>query len=474
MAHGETLAVRGKPDAERRPFGSEWKKEFLFDPTWRNLNHGSFGTYPLHIRDKMRGYQDQAEARPDQFIRYDQPRLLDEARAAVARLVKAPVDTVVFVGNATEGVNTVLRNLAWAEDGRDVILSFSTVYEACGKAADYLVEYFGGPRGPGLEHRSIDMAYPAEDDEVTAAFREAVRRVRDDDGKRARVAVLDVVSSRPGVAFPWVDVVAACRELGVLSLVDGAQGVGMVPLDLGAADPDFFVSNCHKWLHVPRGCAVLYTPERNQGLLRTTLATSHGYTPRMRRRDDDDDETTTTTTPLPPKSADKSAYVSNFEFVGTRDNAPYLCVKDAIAWREDVCGGEDKVLEYLWALNKKGIRLVADALGTEHLDNAKGTLTDCAMGNVALPVWAGGRGAGAKETDVVVPEEHRDTVLQWMAETLVRDYRTFMSQFIMGDRYWVRLSAQIYLDEGDYEAGAAILKELCGRIGKREYLKEVS
>ncbi|KAG5913753.1 hypothetical protein E4U53_004786, partial [Claviceps sorghi] len=186
-AHVHTgLALRGKEQEEeeeeeeeeqrqgQRPaFGRAWKREFLFDAAWRNLNHGSFGTYPVHIRDKLRAYQDQAEARPDQFIRYEQPRLLDRARAAVAQLVRAPVDSVVFVGNATEGVNTVLRNLAWGGGGggaRDVVLSFSTVYEACGKAVDYLAEYYAGQ----VEHRTIAVAYPVEDDAAVAALRGAV------------------------------------------------------------------------------------------------------------------------------------------------------------------------------------------------------------------------------------------------------------------------------------------------------------
>ena len=401
-------------------------------------------------------------------MRYDQPKLLDAAREEVAKLINAPLETVVFVGNATDGVNTVLRNLTWAEDGKDVVLSFSTVYEACGKAADYLVEYFEGR----LEHRGIEITYPLEDEDIIAAFRAAVRRV-EADGKRAKVAMFDVVSSRPGVRFPWIDMVRVCRELGVMSLVDGAQGVGMLHLDLSAADPDFFVSNCHKWLLVPRGCAVFYTPLRNQHLLRTTLSTSHGFVPRRL-------ETQQRTTPLPPSA--KSCYVNSFEFVGTRDNGPYLCVKDAIQWRRDVLGGEDRILAYLWDLNKRGIRLVADALGTEYLDNSKGTMTNCAMGNVALPVWIGeGEGdedkdkdkdkqRGAKMAAVFVPEEHRDVVFQWIAETLVRDYKTFMSQFLIGRRYWMRISAQVYLDLSDYEKAAAILTELCERIGRQEYL----
>jgi hypothetical protein len=47
---------------------------------------GSFGTYPKIIRDKMRGFQDTCEARPDSFIRYEYPPLLDEARASMGKV----------------------------------------------------------------------------------------------------------------------------------------------------------------------------------------------------------------------------------------------------------------------------------------------------------------------------------------------------------------------------------------------------
>ncbi|POR31686.1 Putative aminotransferase, partial [Tolypocladium paradoxum] len=452
-AMGQELPTRSKPQGEVQ-FGGALKKDFAFDPEWHNLNNGSFGSFPNAIRDKLRGYQDRTEARPDQFIRYDYPALLDESRAAVAALVRAPVDTVVFVANATEGVNTVFRNLAWADDGRDVILTFSTVYEACGKAADYLVDYYGAK----VEQREIPIAYPLEDEDILQALREAVRAV-EADGRRARVCLFDVVSSRPGVLFPWIEMVRVCRELGVLSMVDGAQGVGMVPLDLAAADPDFFVSNCHKWLHVPRGCAVFHVPVRNQHLLPTTLATSHGYVARSSSRG----------TPLPPSA--KSAFVNSFEFVGTRDNGPYLCVKDAIAWRRDVLGGEDKILAYLWDLNKKGIQYVAGVLGTEVLENSKGTMTDCAMGNVALPVWIGEKGRGARDGEAVVPVEDLGEAFQWMAKTMVDEYKTFMALFVMGNRYWIRISAQVYLDLTDYEVAGKVLKELCARVGTKDYQK---
>lgn len=408
---------------------------------------------PRAVVARLRHYQDEAEARPDRFIRYDFPRLLDASREAVAALLRAPPETVVLVPNATEGVNTVLKNLHWARDGRDAILTFSTAYEACAKTADYIVDSSGG----AVEHAEVSLAYPLDDAAVLAAFAAAVAALAAR-GKRARLCIFDVVSSRPGVVFPHAAMARLCRELGVLSLVDGAQGIGMVPLDLPAADPDFFVSNCHKWLLVPRGCAVLYVPRRNQHLLPSTLATSHGYQPRQASRG----------SPLPPSS--KSAFVSNFEFVGTKDNSPYLCVKDAIAWRRDVLGGEQRIIGYLWDLNKRGIKHVADALGTHFLENSQGTLTNCAMANVALRIFVGDGAPPAGEADVaLVPAEHQDKALFWMAQAMAHEYHTFMALFVLNGRFWARISAQVYLDMADYELAAAVLRELTERVARKEY-----
>ncbi|KAF4982221.1 hypothetical protein FZEAL_2105 [Fusarium zealandicum] len=449
----QALPLRGKAN-EASVFGSAMKNEFLFDPEWRNLNHGSFGTYPKAIKAKFREYQDASEARPDVFTRYEYPKLLDESRAAVAKILNAPEDSVVLVGNATIGVNTVFRNLSWNADGKDVIISFSTVYEACGKIADYLVDYYEG----NVSSREIELNYPINDDEIISKFEETVKQI-EAEGKRARIAIFDVVTSRPGVVFPWEAMIKACRRLNVLSMVDGAQGIGMVKLDLEAADPDFFVSNCHKWLHVPRGCAVFYVPQRNHALLPTTLATSHGYEPKLTKR----------TSPLPPSP--KSPYVMNFEFVGTLDNSPYLCVKDAIKWRQEVLGGEDAVLDYLWDLNKKGTDLVAKSLQTPVLENSTGTMRNCAMGNVALSIWSGSASTGANEGDVVVSAEDTQKAFQWMLKAMIDDYKTFICMFVHGGRFWVRLSAQVYLELEDYEWAAGVLKELTGRVGKKEYLK---
>lgn len=420
---------------------------------------GSFGTIPRAIQTKLREYQDRAEAKPDPFIRYEYYDLLDESRAAVAKLLRVSVETTVFVNNATVGVNTVLRNLVWNPDGKDEILHFDTIYNGCARTIDYVVE----DRQGLVSSRCINLPYPCEDDAVVAAFKSGVKASLDA-GKRPRLCLFDVVSSLPGVRFPFEAITAACREAGILSLVDGAQGVGMVDLDLGTVDPDFFVSNCHKWLHVPRGCAVFYVPLRNQPLIRSSLPTSHWFAPRS----------ATKANPNPLALSNKSEFVRNFGFVGTLDNAPYMCVKDSIKWREEVLGGEERIREALTELARSGGKRAAEILGTRILDNESQSLTRCPMVNVALPLAVepeAGQGSlgGDLSSLPTIPPDDISVVRDWILETLMSEYNTFIALFVYGGRWWARLSAQVYLEMDDFEWAGRTLKEVCERVAKGEY-----
>jgi hercynylcysteine S-oxide lyase len=89
---------------ELNEYGHGMKSQFLFDPKYTNLNHGSYGTYPLPVRNALRGYQKLSEAAPDKFIRYQYVDLLDKARERVAKLVNAPIEECVFVSNASTGL----------------------------------------------------------------------------------------------------------------------------------------------------------------------------------------------------------------------------------------------------------------------------------------------------------------------------------------------------------------------------------
>lgn len=211
---------------------------FSFASDYVPLNHGSFGTYPTSVLEQLQAFQRDSETKPDHFIRYEIPRQLDESRAAIASFLRVPVAEVVFIPNASTGVNTVLRSLQYQQG--DVIVYFSTIYSACEKTVEYLVE------STPVQGEMVELQYPIADDDVVRRFEEALNQLKTR-GKKARVAIFDTVSSIPGVRVPWERLVESCRNAHVMSLIDGAHGVGHLSLThLKKVDPDFFVSNCHK------------------------------------------------------------------------------------------------------------------------------------------------------------------------------------------------------------------------------------
>lgn len=200
---------------------------------------GSFGAHPLPVRQAQREFLDIADERPDPYIRKLHSEYLDQAREEVAGLINAPKDECVFVKNATTGVYTVLYNLQLQED--ETAILFDAVYGAVEKGAVSLQEH------GVMKYRKVQFTYPIAEDELESRFREVVRKARED-GLKVKAAVFDAIVSNPGLRFPFERFVRVCREEEILSVIDGAHGVGNIKLDMSTLQPDFFVSNCHKYV----------------------------------------------------------------------------------------------------------------------------------------------------------------------------------------------------------------------------------
>ncbi|KAI1444420.1 PLP-dependent transferase [Annulohypoxylon stygium] len=423
------------------PFGRETRQAYFnFADSYTPLNHGSFGAFPSCVREYQRRLQRETEARPDTFIRFTYPKLLREARDVVAPLLGADTDEVVFVPNALTAVNTVLRNLMY-QDG-DVILYFSTIYDACLKTVESLEET------TGVKGYGIELVYPVEDDKIIDRFRAAITEIQNQ-GKSVKLAMFDTILTFPGVRFPWERLVPICKKYGILSCIDGAHGIGHIDLrHLPRVGPDFFISNCYKWFMVPRGCAVLYVPYRNQALIRTTYPTAEGYEPVAQRE----------------TQSQNSYFVNLFEKVSTIDTTPYICVIEASKFRDQVCGGEERVRNYCISIAKEGGESIAALLGTEVLENKTGTLRDCSFTNVRLPLEVT---ENAEERHIgKVPVTEAKAVADWITIKSVEEFDTFIATRYYAGAFWIRISSQIYLDRADFEWAANVLLDLCSRVRK--------
>lgn len=221
--------------------------EFLLDPDITFLNHGSYGACPVPVFARYQELQLELERNPVEFLARRFDELTVEARAALAGFVGARAEDLVFVPNATAGLNAVIRSLQ-LEPG-DEVLTTRHEYGAVTRT---------------WEFAGATLVY-AEPDELAAAI-----------GPRTKAVSVSHITSPTAIVLPVAEICAAAREAGVLSIVDGAHAPGQLPLDLEALGADVYSGNCHKWLSAPKGAAFLWArPEHHPWI--DPLVVSWGY-----------------------------------------------------------------------------------------------------------------------------------------------------------------------------------------------------
>ena len=309
---------------------SEFVRHWNLDPNIAFLNHGSFGACPTHVLEYQSRLRDQLERGPVQFMHRDLENLADAARAETARFVGADPDELAFVPNATTGVNTVLRSLTF-EPG-DELLTTSHEYNACRNAMDFVAAR------SGARVVAVDIPFPVEStDQVVELLMKGVT-------DRTRLALVDHITSLTGMVMPIERIVGSLAERGIDTLVDGAHGPGMIPLDLSAISPAYYTGNCHKWLCTPKGAAILYVRRDLQPGIRP-LTISHGAN---------------------STREDKTRFHLEFGWTGTDDPTAYLCVPESIRFMGSLLPGG---WPELWERNRKlaldARALLCDVSGVE-------------------------------------------------------------------------------------------------------------
>ncbi|ORY76306.1 pyridoxal phosphate-dependent transferase, partial [Protomyces lactucae-debilis] len=394
-----------------------------------NLNAGSFGVCPKRVREAYNRHSLAIEANPDLFLRFNYADSLAHVRRQIADLIRSDAGELAFVTNATVGVNTILRSLASTKVADKMGMAyFSTIYGACGNTVEYLVDHT-----KHIYSQEIPLAYPISHADI---LQKAEALLQSD--KDINVFVFDLISSLPGVKMPWVELIQLCRKHDVYSVVDAAHGIGHVPLDLQAANPDFLVSNCHKWLYGYRSTAILHVPSRNQHLIHA-LPTGHGYLTDKKKKAGLGKLIGIAT------SEGANAFIAEFEYPGTVDMAGFLALEESIAYRASL-GGEACIREYCQKLVQDGAEKVAQMLGTSVLQTEEG----CSMAQVVLPIdWEA-------DQQKMTPNERSI----WLIKTAMDDYNCCFSPFVHNRMWYARLSAQIFNELKDFEYVGTVLTKL--------------
>lgn len=281
---------------------SELRELFLLRPDVVFLNHGSFGACPRPVFEAYQQWQLELERQPVEFLGRRFGGLLREAREALAAVVGARADDLVYVPNATTGLNAVARSLRLAPG--DEVLTTNHEYGAL----DRTWRFVCARRGATYVNRPLPLPISSADEVIEQLWAGVT--------ERTRVLFLSHITSPTALILPVQELVRRARAVGIITIVDGAHVPGQIPLNLEALGADFYAGNCHKWLNSPKGSAFLYARKEVQPLVEP-LVVSWGWQPES-------------STLLSLDSNGSSPFVLQHEWQGTRDIAAYLSVPAAI------------------------------------------------------------------------------------------------------------------------------------------------
>jgi hypothetical protein len=152
------------------------------------------------------------------------------------------------------------------------------------------------------------------------------------------------------------------------------------------------------------------------------------------------------------------------------DYTPYLCVPAAIEFRNTICGGEAAIRDYCFSLVRAGGEYVAEYLGAQILGKKDDNFTQCSFSTVKLPFvfTAADQAAGSQEQGSF-PLSDAIAIQKWINATSVKEFDTFLQVDFYNGYLWCRFSGQTYLQFGDFEWVAPVLKGLCERAAKGEF-----
>ena len=274
---------------------------FLLDPSVIFLNHGSFGACPKPVMEVYQEWQYRLERQPVSFLGRELTAFDQQARQALGEYLHTAADNLVFIPNATHGVNIIARSVTLKPG--DEILTTNHEYGAC----DYTWEFICQKTGATYIHQSI--ALPARSQEEMAnQFWQGVT-------PRTKIIYLSHITSPTALSLPVDAICARARKVGILTLVDGAHAPGQVDLDLEAIGADWYTGNCHKWMLSPKGAGFLYSRPDVQRYIEP-LVVSWGY-----------HSTALTTT--------GSQFLDYLNWTGTKDPAASLAVPAAIQFMQE-------------------------------------------------------------------------------------------------------------------------------------------
>lgn len=270
------------------------KSQFLLDPEITFLNHGSFGACPKPIFENYQYWQLELEKEPVQFIQKNSAQYLKTSKDALANYIGCSSDDFFYTTNPTVAVNTVLRSLN-LEEG-DEVLTTNHEYGAM----DRTWSYFSKKKGIKYIRQYISLPILSKE-QILNEFWSGYT-------SKTKIIFISHISSVTALVFPVKEICEKARELGLITIIDGAHVPGQLDLNIQQLNPDFYTGALHKWMLAPKGVSFLYVKKTFQNSI-DPLVVSWGYE---------------------SESPSDSQFLDYHQHQGTRDISAFLTIPKAI------------------------------------------------------------------------------------------------------------------------------------------------
>ena len=278
-------------------YATDLRPLFLLRPEVIFLNHGSYGACPRPVFEAYQRRQLELEHQPVEFMQHRVNDLLQEARNKLGAYLNADAEDLVFVTNASMGLNIIARSLA-LEPG-DEVLSTDHEYGSLNRAWEWVC----GKSGAHYIRRPIPLPITSTEEVVDAVW----SGVTD----RTRVLYCSHITSPTALILPVGELIQKARAAGITTVIDGAHAAGQIPLDLSELGADFYSANCHKWMMAPKGVGFLYARKEMHDKLEPLVG---GRAHDLRNG---------------------SRLIAEHQYQGTRDPASFITVPEAIRFMEE-------------------------------------------------------------------------------------------------------------------------------------------
>lgn len=239
-------------NANNEPHWQAIAQRYELEPGPINLENGYFGRMSRAVQAQYLEHVAFINRSNSVYVRqrFEQGENL-EIRRELAALIDADPESVAFTRNATEALQSLIRNYNRLQPGDQVLISdleYDTVKGA--------MRWLAGVRG--VEVVEITHTHPASFESLVQTYRDAFAQY-----PRLKLMALTHVTHRTGLVMPVAAIARAAREHGIDVILDGAHALGQIDFNLTELGIQFAGFNLHKWIGAPLTLGFLYiAPER--------------------------------------------------------------------------------------------------------------------------------------------------------------------------------------------------------------------